>query len=214
MQRFSRKDIEQLPHIQRINFVNSCSGYKSANLLGTISKDGIENVAVFSSVTHLGSNPPILGFILRPTTVPRNTYKNIKETGFFTINHIHETILEDAHHTSAKYPEEISEFDVTNLESEYKDNFLAPFVKDSPVQLAMKFVEEYHIKTNDVYHIIGEVQQVYVKDSLLEEDGFINLSKGNVAAINGLDAYAVAKDNARFSYQRPKVLNEEEEASS
>ena len=108
---YSKEGIHHLKHLYRINLINSCSGYKSANLLGSISKEGITNVAVFSSVTHLGSNPPTLGFILRPTTVPRNTYKNIKEAGVFTINHIHEGILEDAHHTSAKYSEEISEFD-------------------------------------------------------------------------------------------------------
>ena len=124
---FNREKIDELDKIYKINLINSCSGFKSANLLGSISTDGKPNVAVFSSVTHLGSNPPTLGFILRPTTVPRNTYKNLKETGFFTINHIFEDIIEDAHHTSAKYPEEISEFDMTNLKQEYKGNFKAPF---------------------------------------------------------------------------------------
>ena len=71
--------------IFKINLINSCSGFKSANLLGSISNEGVSNVAVFSSVIHLGSNPPTLGFILRPTTVPRDTYKNIKESGVFTI---------------------------------------------------------------------------------------------------------------------------------
>lgn len=211
--RFSREDIDKLDKIYRINLINSCSGYKSANLLGSVSNSGYTNVAVFSSVTHLGSNPPTLGFILRPTTVPRNTYKNIKETGIFTINHIFEDIITDAHHTSAKYPEEISEFDVTNLEIEYKENCIAPFVKGSPVQMKMRFKEEYLIKTNDVLHIIAEIEELYVNDSILEGDGFVNLSKGKVAAINGLDAYGVAKDNIRLSYQRPKV-NHEETASS
>ena len=71
--------------------------------IGSISNNGIENVAVFSSVTHIGSSPAILGFFLRPTTVIRNTYENIKATGFYTINHIHNNITKDAHHTSAKY---------------------------------------------------------------------------------------------------------------
>lgn len=204
MIKLSRKDIDELHHVQRINFVNSCTGYKSANLIGTQSTDGNTNLAVFSSVTHLGSKPPILGFILRPTTVPRNTYKNLKETGFFTLNHIHSNILEDAHHTSAKYDEHISEFDMTELEPEFKDNFPAPFVKGCPVQIAMKFIEEYHIKVNDVIHVIGEVQGVYLEDHLLENDGFINLTKGNVAAINGLDAYVVPNKLTRFEYQRPK----------
>lgn len=204
---YTRDQINDLEKIKKINLINSCSGYKSANLIGTISKEGITNVAVFSSVTHLGSNPPTLGFILRPTTVPRDTYKNILESGVFTINHIFEDIIEDAHHTSAKYEEAISEFDITSLEDEYYNDCIAPFVKGSPVQMEMKFIEEYHIKSNNVIHIIAEIKNLYVKDDILNEDGFLDLAKGKVAAINGLDAYAIANNNNRFSYQRPKKLN-------
>ena len=204
---FTRDQINDLGKIKKINLINSCSGYKSANLIGTISKEGITNVAVFSSVTHLGSNPPTLGFILRPTTVPRDTYKNILESGVFTINNIFEDIIEDAHHTSAKYKESISEFDITSLEDEYHDDCIAPFVKGSPVQMEMKFVEEYHIKSNNVIHIIAEIKKLYIKDEIIQEDGFLNLSKAKVAAINGLDAYAIAKNNTRFEYQRPKNIN-------
>jgi flavin reductase (DIM6/NTAB) family NADH-FMN oxidoreductase RutF len=204
---YTRDQINNLEKIKKINLINSCSGYKSANLIGTISKEGITNVAVFSSVTHLGSNPPTLGFILRPTTVPRDTYKNILESGIFTINHIFEDIIEDAHHTSAKYEEVISEFDITGLEDEYYNDCIAPFVKGSPVQMEMKFIEEYHIKSNNVIHIIAEIKNLYVKDDILKEDGFLDLAKGKVAAINGLDAYAIADNNTRFNYQRPKKLN-------
>ena len=198
------EEFDTFDHLYRINLINSCSGYKSANLLGTKSANGIENVAVFSSVTHIGSNPAMLGFFCRPTTVTRNTYDNIKSTGFYTINHIHESILEDAHHTSAKYDAHISEFDKTQLISEYKKEFHSPFVKDAPLQLAMEFVEEYHIKANDTILVIGKIVGLYVDNELLENDGFINLSKANVAAINGLDGYAVPKTNTRLEYQRPK----------
>lgn len=80
---FTKEDVLNLPKINRLNLINSCTGYKSANLIGTKSKDGKSNVAIFSSVTHLGSEPALLGFILRPATVPRNSYSNMKETGFF-----------------------------------------------------------------------------------------------------------------------------------
>lgn len=201
---FNRKDIDKLDKIYKINLINSCSGFKSANLLGSICTEGISNVAIFSSVIHLGSNPPTLGFVLRPTTVPRNTHKNIKDIGYFTINHIYEDIIEDAHHTSAKYPKEVSEFDVTNLKEEYKGNFKAPFVKGSPVQMSMKFVEEVYISSNDVMLIVAEIQELYIHDELLQEDGLINLSKGNIATINGLDTYAIPKFKKQLSYQRPK----------
>ena len=137
---FTNKDISELEFLYRINMVNSLSGYKSANLIGSVSSDGVENVAVFSSVIHLGSSPALLGFILRPTTVPRGTYKNIKETGVYTINHIANDFIEDAHHTSAKYDSEISEFDVTKLNAAYLNSFKAPFVAQSPIKIAMKYV--------------------------------------------------------------------------
>lgn len=204
MVHLTNEEINNFQHLYRINLINSCSGYKSANLLGTKSIKGIENVAIFSSVTHIGSNPPMLGFFLRPATVLRNTYENIKATGFYTINHIQENILEDAHHTSAKYESEISEFDKTNLVSEYKKDFQAPFVKNAPLQLAMEYVEEYEIKANNTILVIGKIVGLHVNEDILEEDGFINLSKANVVTINGLDGYAVPQLKKRFSYQRPK----------
>ena len=155
-------------------------------------------------MVHYGSNPPILGFVLRPTTVVRNTYNNIKETSSYTINAISKDIIEEAHHTSAKYSAEISEFDKTNLTPEYKNNFYAPFVKESPLQLGMKYLEEYYIKANDTILVLGEVVDLYIEETMLSEDGFLNLSKENIAAINGLDSYVVGNDFKRLSYQRPK----------
>jgi flavin reductase (DIM6/NTAB) family NADH-FMN oxidoreductase RutF len=203
---FSETDIENLNHIYKINLINSCSGYKSANLIGTKSSDGIENVAVFSSVTHIGSSPAMLGFFLRPTTVLRNTYENLKATGFYTINHIHQSITEEAHHTSAKYDATVSEFDVTTLTSEYKHGFKAPFVKDAPVQLAMEFVEEYDIKANNTILVIGKIIGLHINGDLVEDDGFVNLTKAKVAAINGLDGYVIPETKTRYGYQRPKEL--------
>lgn len=200
-----RQDFDDLDHLYRINLMNSCSGFKSANLIGTKSNDGIPNVAVFSSVTHLGSNPPLLGIVFRPVSdVPRNTYENIKETGQFTVNHIHLDIIEQAHHTSAKYDKRISEFDITELEEEYKNNWHAPFVKGAPIQMALTYCEEYKIKANNTIQLIAEIKDLYIIDDILEQDGFINLSKANVVAINGLDGYSLPSLKQRIDYQRPK----------
>ena len=101
---YSRTDIDQMDKIFRLNLINSCTGFKSANLLGTKSLNGVSNVAVFSSITHLGSSPPLIGFILRPTTVPRDTYRNIKDTGVFTANHIYSDIIEAVSYTHLTLP--------------------------------------------------------------------------------------------------------------
>ena len=202
---YLRTDIDQMDKIFRLNLINSCTGFKSANLLGTKSLNGVSNVAVFSSITHLGSNPPLIGFILRPTTVPRDTYRNIKDTGLFTVNHIYSDIIEDAHHTSAKYPDEVSEFTKTVLEEEFLGDFPAPFVKGAKIRLGCRFLNEYVIKENDTLLLVSAIEHVFIADQdILQEDGWLKLENANTVAINGLDGYATTNLLDRYAYARPK----------
>jgi flavin reductase (DIM6/NTAB) family NADH-FMN oxidoreductase RutF len=193
--------------IFRLNLINSCTGFKSANLLGTKSLNGVSNVAVFSSITHLGSNPPLIGFILRPTTVPRDTYRNIKDTGLFTVNHIYSDIIEDAHHTSAKYPDEVSEFTKTDLEEEFLDDFPAPFVKGAKIRLGCRFLNAYEIKENDTLLLVSAIEHVFIEDQdIQQKDGWLKLENANTVAINGLDGYATTSLLDRYAYARPKKV--------
>ena len=202
---YSRTDIDQMDKIFRLNLINSCTGFKSANLLGTKSLNDVSNVAVFSSITHLGSNPPLIGFILRPTTVPRDTYRNIKDTSVFTVNHIYSDIIEDAHHTSAKYPDEVSEFTKTGLEEEFLEDFPAPFVKGAKIRLGCRFLNEYEIKENDTLLLVSAVEHVFIADQdIQQEDGWLKLENANTVAINGLDGYATTRLLDRYAYARPK----------
>lgn len=205
MKNVDKSAIAQMNKIQRLNLINSCTGYKSANLIVTKSKNSQENVAVFSSITHLGSNPAMLGFIVRPTTVPRDTYKNIKETGYFTVNHITSNNIADAHHTSASYDQNISEFDKTNLETEYKTDIDFPFIKNAPVQLLCKFINEYHIIENDTIHVIAAIENIFYDENLEHKDGWLQLDKANIIAINGLDGYCLPQLIDRFEYARPNI---------
>ena len=204
MHYFSKTEIAELNNRYRNNLINSISGYKSANLIGTISKTGTTNLAVFNSIVHLGSNPALLGFILRPTTVPRHSFSNMKENGVFTVNHIAKNQIEAAHHTSAKYPEEISEFDQTELNPVYKNDFAAPFVEGAPVQIACRYVNDYLIEENDTRLVVGAIEGVYIDDKMILDDGWVQLDLGEVVTINGLDGYALPQLIERFPYARPK----------
>ena len=204
---YSRTDIDQMDKIFRLNLINSCTGFKSANLLGTKSLNGVSNVAVFSSITHLGSNPPLIGFILRPTTVPRDTYRNIKDTGVFTVNHIYSDIIKDAHHTSAKYPDEVSEFTKTDLEEEFLDDFPAPFVMGAKIRLGCRFLNAYEIKENDTLLLVSGIEHVFIADQdIQQQDGWLKLENANTVTINGLDGYATTSLLDRYAYARPKKV--------
>ena len=204
MKHYSKKDINEMNRIYRLNLINSCTGYKSANLIGTISTNKIYNVAVFSSITHLGSDPALLTFIVRPTTVPRDTYKNIIDTKQFTVNHINVDDIEDAHHTSARYPEMISEFDMTKLEKEFKDGYSAPFVKSSKIKLGCKFLNQYEIKENNTLLMVAEINDIFFEENIIQKDGWLNLGTAKTVTVNGLDGYALPKLVDRFKYAKRK----------
>ena len=204
MHQFYKEKFQDLAKIYRLNLINSVTGYKSAHLVGTCSKAGDQNLAIFSSVVHLGSDPALIGFILRPTTVPRHSHANMKETGFFSLNAISKSQIKEAHHTSAKYPEGVSEFDQTLLEPEKKKGWEIPFVKGAPIQMGCKYLNEYHIKENNTLLIIGSIEQLFIKEGLLQEDGWVQLDKGEIVSINGLDGYALPTLLERFEYARPK----------
>ena len=134
----TKENILDFEKLYRTNLVNSLSGFKSANLIGTISNEGKTNLAIFNSVVHVGANPPALGLLMRPASVERHTYTNIKETNHFTINHINKEIFKQAHQTSAQYDKDISEFDACGLTPEYTETIKAPYVKESKIKIGLK----------------------------------------------------------------------------
>ena len=197
------KEIMELPSRYRANLINMVSGLKAANLIGTRSKQGEANLAVFNSVVHIGANPPNLGYILRPTTVPRHTYENILEPGIYTINQITTAIHKKAHQTSAKYDSGISEFDAVGLEAYYHQDFLAPFVKESNIKIGMSFIEEQFIKCNGTRLIVGKIEHLIVPESAILDDGSLDLVALDTASVSGLYSYFKPEHLGTYAYQKP-----------
>ena len=198
--------LEQLMEMeqrQRAHLINSIGGFKSVALIGSIDLQGQTNVAIFSSIVHIGSNPPLLSFIMRPDSVERHTLANILETGFYTINHINAQIYEQAHQTSARYPKSMSEFDATGLTPQFKNEFVAPFVEESQIQLAMEFKERLDISINQTIMIIGEVKAIHFPSDCLAPDGFMNIEKAGTITVAGLDSYHTTQPLQRLPYAKP-----------
>lgn len=200
------EQIMNLEKQERVHFVNSLGGFKSIGLIGTQNKIGQTNLAIVDSIIHIGSNPPLFGMIFRPGVVERHTLENILETGFYTINHINENIFKQAHQTSARYNREISEFDVTGLNPEYKNDFSAPFVGESHVQLAMEFKEKIELSINNTVLVIGEIKAVYYPEDCLQKDGYLDIEKAESITCSGLDSYHKTNKIDRLSYAKPDKI--------
>lgn len=208
-QSFYTEDFENWEKYYRGTFFNSLSGYKSCNLIGTQNSAGQPNLAPFFSVIHVGANPPYLGLLFRPHTVPRHSLENMRYNGCFTVNAVAEGMEGRAHQASASY--EGSEFKAVGLNLEYKDDFPAPFVNESKVQIACKMEEEHLIKANQTIFVVGAIQSVHLPIGFIKEDGLIEHEKLQTLAVNALDSYYTTALLNRFEYARPKQKLKEKE---
>lgn len=199
---FKKKDIDKLDRFYRANLINSIVGIKQANLIGTISESGINNLAIFSSLIHLSSNPSLIGLFARPKTVPpKQTLNNILSTKEYTINHVNEDIINRSHATSFKFDKSSSEFDKCDLSKFRIKDFKAPFVKDSNVSIGLEYVNKYDIKENGITLIIGELKHVIIKnDHYLRENGELNLEYSNSIGVSGNNSYFNLKFNKTLGY--------------
>ncbi len=200
MKHLNIADINSLDRVKRLTLINSITGIKPANLIGTKGGHGVTNLAIFSSVVHLGSNPALIGFILRPQgEVPRHSFENIQQSRYYTINHVSKDFTEQAHYTSAKFDGEISEFKRCNLTEEYIDDFPAPFVKESPLKYGLRFEQAINVELNGTSLIIGSLQHLLIPDSF---EDHLNLEHLNTVGISGLNSYYQLQKIAHYPYAR------------
>lgn len=199
----SASDILKLEQRFRTNLINCLSGFKTPHLIGTKSKSGITNLGLFTQVMHVGANPPLMGVLFRPHSVPRHTLENILETKEFTINLVHKAVMKQAHWTSARW--EKSEFEATGLTEYYSSNHFAPFVAESKIKIGLEFKEQHLITANKTILVIGEIKELIIEEELITSDGFLNIEAANTLAMTGLDSYHDTNGINRLSYAKPDI---------
>ena len=207
-QQFSLIEILEFDPRYRAMFINSLGGFKSLTLIGSVNDNDQTNLAIFSSFFHLGANPALFGFIVRPDSAQRHTLKNILVTKGFTVNHVSEDFYIKAHQTSARYPQEISEFEAAGLTPEFVDGFRPPFVKESQVKFGAQFVRSVDVIENGTTMVIASIDRVTVPDDCVSSDGFIDLEKAGTITCSGLDSYHKTTRIDRLSYAKPDIVPE------
>lgn len=202
MKAIKKEEILDWDEKYRLKFINSISGYKGAHLIGTQDLEGQTGLAIFNSVVHISSEPPRVGFVMRPLTVERHTYDNIVSTGHFTINHVHKSFAKKAHYTSVKAEKGASEFDLCQLTPETIEDFNAPFVGESKIKFGLQLVEEVEIKANGSVLMIGEIRHVLIDENVISGDGQLDLEAAHDICVTGLNQYSSVKKFKTFPYAR------------
>lgn len=204
----NRDDLSKLPQRYRANLINGVAGFKPVNLIGTADAQGHGNLAIFSSVFHLGASPGLLGMIIRPAPsgTERHTLDNINNNQHFTINSVAPDIMAKAHQTSARYPQTVSEFEAVGLTPLWQSNFPAPFVTESAIQLGMIVRQITPIALNDTTMVIGEIAHLAIADEWIAEDGSVDLYSAGAIVATGLDRYHQVDTGQRYAYAKPKQV--------
>ena len=202
-QHISQIELGEMNGRKRGVLMNSLAGYRPVIMVGTVSPDGVANLAIFNSLIHFGADPALWGLVCRPNAEERDTVRNISANGKYTLNFIHVSERQKAHQTSAKYGVTVSEFDTCGFEKEFKNSCGAPFVKNAIVKIEMESVTTIPIPLNGTSILIGKPLNIHLPTGLLGPDGFADLAGAGVLGCQGLDAYLSATLLERFPYAQP-----------
>ena len=190
---------DQYPSRAYAAWFSQLEGMRSPIVVGTRSAAGVDNAAVFNSFTHVGARPPHLGFVMRPLTVERHTYSNLRDTGFFTVNHLPAHHLEAAHRTSGKFAAGTSEFENCGLTPSPSQEG-APYVAEAAVGMLLEYVEEHHIAANDTVFVVGAVRELRLPREAAFGVETVDWAALGATVVSGLYDYYRVKHERRLGY--------------
>lgn len=200
-----KQALHSLDKRQRAALVNSLPGFKPVVLVGSVNDDCRTNLCVINSCFHVGADPALMGMIIRPAPegTERHTLENILATKTYSVNAITRDMAQRAHHTSARFGRDQSEFDACGFTEHWQEGFTTPFVSESPLQLGLRLAEHLPLSINGTHLIIGSIEQIHLSKNAQRADGSLNLQAMDIVAGVGLDAYHSVSTAQRFSYAKP-----------
>jgi flavin reductase (DIM6/NTAB) family NADH-FMN oxidoreductase RutF len=171
--------------------------------VSTVNREGSFNVAPFSYFTAITNQPPLLGIsINRRAGEPKDTLRNIRDTGEFVVNVVDEALNARAVQASGDWPGDVSEFALTGLTAVPSDLVRAPRVGESPISLECRLYRE--IELGATFFVVGEVLRGHVSDAVLTQ-GRVDVAKLKPVGRLGGDGYSVVREVVHFP--RPRVTS-------
>jgi flavin reductase (DIM6/NTAB) family NADH-FMN oxidoreductase RutF len=176
--------------------------------VSTQGTDGKTNLAPFSFFNVFSVAPPVLGFApgykkapagqVRP---PKDTLRNVNETGEFVVNIVSFDLAEKMNQTSGDYPEGISEFEAAGLTPVASQIIKPPRVGECLMTMECKLLQTINFGGSAL--VLGEILLIHLDESVYKHDGTIDLDVLQPIGRLGEDLYSTVKD--RFSIPRPVV---------
>ncbi|HSJ28569.1 MAG TPA: flavin reductase family protein [Acidimicrobiia bacterium] len=139
--------------------------------IGTVDAEGARNLAPFSFFNAVAATPPTVMFSpLTSQGAEKDTLRNVKATGEFTVNMVSDDLAEAMNATSGRYPPEVDEFALAGLTAVEGVVVAAPMVAEARANLECRVTRLVPVgrPPMDATLVIGEVVAFHVREDLLD----------------------------------------------
>lgn len=183
-----------------------CVAPRPIALTSTVSADGRPNLAPFSYFMAGGANPPSIA--ISPLTTraggPKDTLRNIRETGEFTISVVTYEMRERMNIASTELPHGVSEWDHSGFTPAPVRRVRPMRVAESPLAIECRLFQV--VRHGDgplsANYIIGEVVQFHVAESLFDGETIDPRRVEYITRMGG-DWYSRATPDVMFELAKP-----------
>ena len=160
------------------------------------------NIITVAWTGILNTNPAIVYISVRPE---RYSYKLIKENKEFAINLTTKELAFASDWCGVRSGAQYDKFKEMKLTKEKASFIKAPLIKESPVSIECKVIEEKIYGSHTTF--IAEVLSIDADEKYMDEKGAFDISKCNLIAYANGGYYELGKKLGKFGYSVEKKKN-------
>lgn len=157
------------------------------------------NIITVAWTGIMNTNPAIVYISVRPE---RHSYKMIKENKEFVINLTNEALAYATDWCGVRSGSKYDKFKEMNLTKEKAKFVKAPIIKESPVAIECKVIEERDFGSHTTF--IAEVLSIDADDKYIDKNGAFDISKCKLIAYANGGYYSLGKKIGKFGYSVQK----------
>lgn len=179
-------------------------------LVSTIDRDGVPNLAPFSFFSGVGSVPPTVLFCPALRTAgsphagqPKDTLRNVEETGEFVVNVVSEAMAAAANTAAAEVGPDVDEFQLSSLTQVPSEVVRPSRVAESPAQMECRLLNVIYTSRapGGGVIVLGEVVRFHVRQDLFED---FRIDPTGLDAVGRMAGNTWVRTRDRIELIRPK----------
>ena len=157
------------------------------------------NILTVAWTGILNTNPAIVYISVRPE---RYSYNLIKKNKEFAINLTNEKLAYATDWCGVRSGAKFDKFKEMKLTKEKAEFIKAPLIKESPVSIERKVIEERNLGSHTMF--VAEVLSIDADEKYIDEKGAFDISKCDLIAYANGGYYKLGKKLGKFGYSVAK----------